>query len=645
MARTTRPWWPLVVGLVVSIVAGRDASATTFVLMDEGELAARSVAVVTGTVQLVHAAADEETGGVNSYVYIEPDGVLAGAVPDGTVVLRETGGRVADREEFVYGTPEYVQGERVLAFLSRHADGSLRTTAMAMGKYRLDSSTGSHLRASRTFGSGVTVLRRLQRDVTVETASLEDVIARIHEVALEEDDGYSAPVQWRPGELDRITPSFQASFTLLGSPSRWFEPDFGLPVLFAIDGTGDPKVGPVSSRTAVLNALAAWTAVPQSLLELQPGETIPPMPFAGCDGGNRIIFNDPFDEITDPTNCGGILAIGGYCGHWQTATINGVNYRRIGVGKIMMNNGWDKCSGWNACNLAEVLTHEVGHAIGLGHSTVQGSTMSPNAHFDGRCAHVAADDMDGARSLYGDPDAPTLTPTPSRTPTPHMFAVPSQTRTPTASRTPTATRTATATRTETRSATATRTRTATVLRSATVTRTVTPTRTPTVVRSATSTRTPSSTRTPTRSRTVTRTRTETRTRTATRTRTVTRTRTATRTPTPTRAALAANTVGRTPTATRTRTSTRAATATRTVTNTRTATRTRTETRTRTQTRTRTATRTRTPSRTGTSTRTPTATPTPRGASGAVQHGGGQPASDGISSSPSGRGSAAGWVVR
>src|SRR5215470_2853796 len=100
MARKARPWW--LVGTLASLcilASAPVAHGTTFVLMDEGELAQRSVAVITGTVQQVQAAADEETGGVNTFVSIQPDAVIAGAVPDGEVVLKETGGRVAALEE------------------------------------------------------------------------------------------------------------------------------------------------------------------------------------------------------------------------------------------------------------------------------------------------------------------------------------------------------------------------------------------------------------------------------------------------------------------------------------------------------------------------------------------------------------------
>ena len=166
-----------------------------------------------------------------------------------------------------------------------------------------------------------------------------------------------------------------------------------------MDSTGDPQFGPAASRAVVDAALAAWTNVPGASLVIQDGGLTTPSPFAGC-GTNRIVFNDPFNEITDPSSCGGILAMGGFCTSWgnpcdppSSSVVNGTTFNRIVTGKVTVNNGWDGCAGWTPCNMAEVLTHEIGHTVGFGHSADSPATMAATAHFDGRCAGLKSDDI------------------------------------------------------------------------------------------------------------------------------------------------------------------------------------------------------------------------------------------------------------
>jgi hypothetical protein len=232
----------------------------------------------------------------------------------------------------------------------------------------------------------------------------------------------------------------------------------------------------------MLQAFTAWSEIPTARLALHEAGLQDPQPFGGCPDDNRLVFNDPFDEITDPMNCSGILAVGGFCTNDERRTLNGTTFRRIVTGKVTFNNGWGNCDIWTVCNLAEVATHEIGHTLGFGHSPVADATMNAVAHFDGRCGALADDDVQAATFSYPLTLPPTATATAAPSPTPTI-------RPPSPTRTFPPTRTGTRTRTPTRTTSPTRTRTAT--------RTGTPTPTSTPTRSATRTQTAAVTRTPT----------------------------------------------------------------------------------------------------------------------------------------------------
>src|SRR5262245_677125 len=84
------------------LITGATAHATTFVRMGARALVAASGGAVRGRVSGIGSAADPATGALYTYVSIEPTERLFGALPAGTLVLRELGGRVGGREQRVF---------------------------------------------------------------------------------------------------------------------------------------------------------------------------------------------------------------------------------------------------------------------------------------------------------------------------------------------------------------------------------------------------------------------------------------------------------------------------------------------------------------------------------------------------------------
>ena len=491
-----RRWLQVTGVVIVSLACAAPSWASTFVLMSESDLTARSIAAVTGWVTDIEAAEDATSHGINTYVHIEPDQVVFGSLPEGALILREPGGRVRGRSEWIFGSPEYSVGEEVFVFLSQNADGTLRTTGLSMGKFTIEADARGVFTALRHLGEGA-ALWDLKHGTLIsnpgpESYDLTGLLAAVRAAAPAHpthDFTRRTSVTTTPPELSHLAVrEHQEAFTYLSTPSRWFEPDSGQPIPYLIDANGDVGIGAATSRAAINDAFGAWTNVPTSDLTLIDGGSLAPIAFAGCDGGNRIVFNDLFNDITDPVGCSGVLAIGGFCASAETRVVNGTNFRRIRVGKITFNNGWSSCPGWNRCNLSEVATHELGHTLGFGHTTDPNATMYATAHFDGRCAALRADDLAAINFVY--PRSGTPVPSPTATPAPPT-ATPTRTRTATATRalTPTVP-TATVAPTRTATATSVATPTLAVPPTRTATGTATPSNTATAPAAATNTPTP-----------------------------------------------------------------------------------------------------------------------------------------------------------
>ena len=405
-----RPFILVLAGLTLATTV----HATTFVAMNERTLARSADAIVVGHIERLEAVAGRD-GRISTLVTVAVERTLKGQVNE-RIMLRQPGGQVGDRGMWIAGSPEFHTGDHNLLFLSAHHDGTARTTAFGMGQFRLtaDPHTGAMM-AERTLHEhvlGGSNHRRLSLDRLVRT--IDRIVAASPLAA-------SAPLITEPADatMPGLARSNVDAFTLMAAPSgRWKEPDLGLPVTYDVDGSGDNALGLDDSLAALDGAFAAWSNVSGATIHLQRGVFTDPAPLF-CDGLSQIVFNDPFDEMPRPSSCSGILALGGYCTSGSgndSDTVGGVRFTRITEGNITFNSGFGNCSFWNVANLAEVATHEIGHTIGIGHSSeddnvqsvsLKEATMYYRAHFDGRGASLKADDIAAVRSIYPGDDGST----------------------------------------------------------------------------------------------------------------------------------------------------------------------------------------------------------------------------------------------
>jgi len=392
------------------------ASATIVSPVADRDLIEQAVAIVVAEVTAIESHWDPHESQVFTHITLSIQEVLKGELPAGELTIKQVGGTVGDLHAWTYGSVEFERGEKALLFLQVNPDGTLRVAQLYQGKFSIfmDEYTGEEF-ALREVPTGVDIVSSFDSvEDSQDFHEFEDLKARIR--AFMEDDPAphrsQAPLSLGlPAPVANGMSESHDQFTFLGKPSRWFEPDTGTPVTMLMNINGEPAA-PGDGFDQIRAGYNAWSTVDESNFAYDDGGFTQAAGFR-FDGVNAISFRDPLGQIDPPSNCRGILAIGGYYRSGsQTRTVNGQSFFRILEGDIVFNDGWEDCGVFyqNFKNLAEVGAHELGHVLGLGHSADRDATMYAFAHFDGRGASLRADDSAGLAFVYpaATPNGPPL---------------------------------------------------------------------------------------------------------------------------------------------------------------------------------------------------------------------------------------------
>jgi hypothetical protein len=416
---------------VLALIAA-NASAATFLVPKDDDL-------VRGATAIIAATAGSSTsryapgGWIETVTEMRVEEGIKGNVHAGDVIhVTELGGEVNGVAYVVPGSPQYRPGERVLLFMETNDRGEWVSKNMALGKFSVigdlllrdapsicgwDYDGTPHREPKRAADAFLRFVREVANgrpaiaDYEVTTPVLPVTTNGITANAGPPVSTYLLQLSGASGTLGFRWNRFPNAVTFFSHGSQTNALNGGL--------------------TSLQRGLSAWTNDPGSTVNYQYGGTTSvssthlldsnPQP----DGVNSVQFNDEGKEIPGSYTgkSGDILAIGGAwaatTGPNSTHTFSGETFYTIIEADLVVQDGISG-AGLTGNGFDHVITHELGHTLGLRHSdepppggtSTSAAIMNSGVDFnnDALGANLQAWDREAIDAVYGVSAPPPCTP-------------------------------------------------------------------------------------------------------------------------------------------------------------------------------------------------------------------------------------------